>query len=60
MNQTGGFSLIEVLISLLLVSTTSLALLQQQWHVSQLFNQAHIRMKALFELDNTFEAKPYP
>ena len=60
MNHTGGFSLIEVLISLLLVSTTSLALLQQQWHVSQLFNQSHIRMKALFELDNTFEANLYP
>ncbi len=55
MNTTHGFSLTEVLISLLLVTTTSLALLTQQWHVSQLFNQAHIRMNALLQLDNSAE-----
>lgn len=55
MNTAQGFSLIEVLVSLCLVSTTSLALLTQQWHVSQLFNQAHVRMNALLEMDNAFE-----
>lgn len=55
MNKTGGFSFTEVLISLLLVSTSSLAVLTQQWHISQLFNDAYIRMNALLEIDNTFE-----
>ncbi len=55
MNSSDGFSLIEVLVSLLLVTTTSLALLTQQWHVSQLFNQAHVRMHALLQSDNIAE-----
>ncbi len=55
MNSSDGFSLIEVLVSLLLVTTTSLALLTQQWHVSQLFNQAHVRMNALLQSDNIAE-----
>ena len=55
MNSSDGFSLTEVLVSLLLVTTTSLALLTQQWHVSQLFNQAHVRMKALLQSDNIAE-----
>ena len=55
MNTTQGFSLTEVLVSLFLVTTTSLALLTQQWHVSQLFNQAHIRMNAMLLLDNASE-----
>ncbi len=55
MNTTRGFSLTEVLVSLMLVSTTSLALLTQQWQVSQLFNQAHIRMNTLAQLDNASE-----
>lgn len=55
MNTPYGFSLTEVLVSLLLVTSTSLALLTQQWHVSQLFNQAHVRMQALLEQDNAAE-----
>ncbi len=50
-----GFSLTEVLVSLLLMTTTSLALLQQQWQVSQLFNQIHTRVQALSQLDNATE-----
>ena len=53
--MTHGFTLTEVLISLFLVTSTSLALLQQQWHVSQLYNQAHARMIRLLVLDNASE-----
>jgi prepilin-type N-terminal cleavage/methylation domain-containing protein len=41
MNQCQGFTLIEVLLSLLLVSTTALGLLQQQWNNKQV----HLRLK---------------
>lgn len=39
MNQQKGFSLTEVLTSLLLVTTLALALLQQQWQSKYLLNQ---------------------
>ena len=55
MKNHHGFSLIEVLVSLLLVTSTSLALLKQQWQTSQFFNQAHLRMQALNLLDNMSE-----
>lgn len=55
MNTTQGFSLTEVLVSLLLVTNTSLALLTQQWHVSQLFNETHLYMSVLLEQDNDAE-----
>ena len=50
-----GFSLTEVLVSLLLMTSTSLALFKQQWQVSQLFNQIHTRASALSQLDNAAE-----
>ena len=50
-----GFSLTEVLVSLLLMTTTSLALLKQQWQVSQLLNQIYSRANALSQLDNITE-----
>ncbi len=53
--MTQGFSLTEVLVSLLLITSTSLALLKQILHVHQLFNQTHTRAVALLQLDNTFE-----
>lgn len=55
MNAMHGFSLAEVLESLFLISSTSLALLTQQWHVSQLFNQAHTRMEMQIQADNITE-----
>ena len=55
MNLMHGFSLAEVLVSLFLISSTSLALLTQQWHVSQLFNQAHTRMEIQAKADNASE-----
>ena len=53
MNQ--GFSLTEVLISLLLMSTVSLLLLKQQWQISQLFNQKQAALMALIVIDNETE-----
>jgi len=50
-----GFSLTEVLVSLLLVTTTSLALFKQQWQVSQLFNQVSIRSNKFSEFENKTE-----
>ena len=50
-----GFTLTEVLVSLLLMTSTSLALLKQQWQVSQLFNQINTRVSALSALDNAAE-----
>lgn len=50
-----GFSLTEVLVSLLLVTTASLTLLKHQWQTSQLFNQIHTRTTALSLLDNAAE-----
>lgn len=55
MNSSDGFSLAEVLVSLLLLTTTTLALVTQQWHVSQLFNQTHDRMNGLLQADNIAE-----
>lgn len=50
-----GFSLTEVLVSLFLMTTTSVALLKQQWQVSQLFNEIYARANALSQLDNMSE-----
>lgn len=55
MDNTNGFSLTEVLVSLLLLTTILLGLLKQQWHISQLFNQTHTRISALSQQDNTSE-----
>lgn len=55
MKTCQGFSLTEVLVSLLLMTTTSLALLKQQWHTNQLLNQVHFQTKALRVLDNASE-----
>ena len=50
-----GFSLTEVLVSLVLMTSTSLVLLKQQWQVSQLYNQVVTRAGALSQLDNVVE-----
>ena len=55
MNTTHGFSLTEVLISLVLVTSTSLALLQQQRHASALFHRVHERATDLLLADNRAE-----
>lgn len=55
MNQEHGFSFVEVLVSLLLVTTVSLSLLHQQWHLSQLLHEALLRFSASNQLDNCSE-----
>ena len=55
MNATHGFSLTEVLISLLLLTTSSLALIRQEWHITQFFHQMYHRMDALLQEENTLE-----
>lgn len=57
MERQQGFSLIEVLVSLVLMTTTALALLQQQWHSQQLFNQVSLQAGALLILDNAVELR---
>ena len=54
-----GFSLTEVLVSLVLMTGTSLALLQHQWQVSQLYNHIHARTSALLLLDNSSERSEF-
>lgn len=55
MDTIHGFSLTEVLIALLLLSTTSLALLKQEWHITQFFQQTRDRMDKLLQEDNAIE-----
>lgn len=50
-----GFTLTEVLVSLILVTGTSLALMKQQWLTSQMVNAIDLRMQALTCLDNSTE-----
>ena len=50
-----GLSLTEVLVSLFLVTSVSLSLIQQQWHVRQYSNHLHRRNQALSQLDNSSE-----
>lgn len=55
MNQQKGFSLIEVLLSLLLVTTLAIALIQQQSQSKYLLNQLLIRTQATHHLDQIEE-----
>ena len=50
-----GFSLIEVLLSLLLISSLAIAALRQQWQMNQLLNQALIRSTTSTQLENNAE-----
>lgn len=50
-----GFSLTEVLISLLLMTTVSLLLLKHQWQISQLFNQTLNSLLSCFQESNFLE-----
>ncbi|WP_392536860.1 prepilin-type N-terminal cleavage/methylation domain-containing protein [Legionella sp. 227] len=55
MNWQKGFSLTEVLVSLLLVTTLALTLLQQRGQSIQLLNQLVLRMQASQFLDQIEE-----
>ncbi len=50
-----GFSLVEILVSLLVITGTSLALLSQQWRLSQALNQSLSELRHLIEIDNQNE-----
>ncbi|MBL7479454.1 type IV pilus modification PilV family protein [Legionella bononiensis] len=56
MKQLKGFSLIEVLVSLMLVTTIALALLQQQWNTRQFINQLVLHAGASHFLDIVSES----
>ncbi|KTC79963.1 prepilin-type N-terminal cleavage/methylation domain-containing protein [Legionella cherrii] len=56
MNWQKGFSLTEVLVSLLLVTTLALTLLQQRGQSKQLLNQLVLRMQASQFLDQIEES----
>ncbi len=55
MTKKEGFSLLEVLISLALITTAALAIIEQQWRLTQLKQQLLTRSLALLELDNNSE-----
>lgn len=55
MEKSTGFSLTEVLVSLLLVSTIILALLRQQWQIAQWINQLNLQFDGMIYLDNQSE-----
>lgn len=50
-----GFSLTEVLVSLFLVMSLSLVLLQQQCQVSHLFNQVYLHNNSQSQIENAAE-----
>ena len=50
-----GLSLTEVLVSLFIVTSASLALLQQQWHVSQYITQVNHRHDTHSQWENRAE-----
>lgn len=50
-----GFSLSEVVVSLLLVTSISLALLKQQWHLHRLMLQTQLQVKVWQQTDNDRE-----
>lgn len=56
MNLHKGFSLIEVLVSLLLVSTVALSLLKQQWQSRQLLDHLILREQGTYILDQINES----
>jgi Tfp pilus assembly protein PilV len=55
MRTCDGLSLTEVLVSLVLVTSASLALIQQQSHVNQYTHQLTGRNEVLTQLDNASE-----
>lgn len=55
MNTCEGLSLTEVLVSLVIVTSTSIAILQQQWQMSRYTHQIDHRNEAVHQLDNASE-----
>ncbi|KTC87808.1 MULTISPECIES: prepilin-type N-terminal cleavage/methylation domain-containing protein [Legionella] len=57
MTNQNGFSLLEVSVSLLLIASSSIVLLHQQWQLSQFLNQVLISSQALVLSDNYNEKR---
>lgn len=55
MTSQNGFSLLEVLVALLLITSSSIVLLQQQWQLSQVLNQVISSSQAQVLSDNHYE-----
>lgn len=55
MSSSQGFSLIETLIALCLLSSVALSLLNQQWRMAKLLNAITLYTQALMLLDNAAE-----
>lgn len=55
MTKQKGFSLVEVLVSLLLLTGTSILLLHQHWQLGRLLHQLLASSQALVQLDNDYE-----
>lgn len=58
-HTTQGFSLTEVLISLLLVTSSALALFKQEWQITQSFYQLYAQMDSLLQNDNLSEKQSF-
>ncbi|CAM2971819.1 prepilin-type N-terminal cleavage/methylation domain-containing protein [Legionella worsleiensis] len=56
MKSLQGFSLIEVLLSLMLVTTVALGLLEQHWNTRQYVNQLVLHTDALPLIDSISES----
>ncbi|KTD35804.1 hypothetical protein Lnau_0788 [Legionella nautarum] len=57
MTSQKGFSLLEVLVALLLITSSSIVLLQQQWQLSQFLNQLIMNSQAQVQSDNHYEKR---
>lgn len=57
MTNQNGFSLLEVSVSLLLIASSSIVFLHQQWQLSQFLNQVLISSQALVLSDNYNEKR---
>lgn len=55
MRLISGFTLTEVVVSLVLLTGTSIAIMTQQWQASRLTKQMHLATKQLIEADNQHE-----
>jgi Tfp pilus assembly protein PilV len=55
MHKVKGFSLTDILVALILISSCSLMLFKQHWSVLKYAQQLRLRNAALIELDNFTE-----
>lgn len=56
MEDQKGFSLTEVLVSLLLLTGMGTMLMKQSWQINQSFNQTYLLSQSIIEQDNRKES----